>query len=116
MPISPGQGLKEVNLNPVATSQLTAATIDTSTIGDNTLVTPTASQTTKVYKMVLGISPSTTIRIKNGATTLTGPIKVSSMTLDFDSEPWFVTSANSTLTLWLNEATNAAGRIYYIKD
>lgn len=96
--------------------RMTTAMVNIDGSGDNQLVSATAGKTTKLYKAFLAISPAVTLRIKDNATLLTGPMNLSSITLDFDGEPWFVTSSNSSLVIHLASATQVSGRIYYIKD
>jgi hypothetical protein len=102
------------------TAALTSAAIDFTATGDNTLVSATASQTTKVYKLFLIVGAATNLTFKNGASTsLTGAMSFGAngtMTIDFDGEPWFTTSTNTAFILNQSGTAQVSGRIYYIKN
>jgi hypothetical protein len=101
------------------TANLTSAVISASSSGDNTLVSGTASQTIRVFKLFLVCNAAVNIIFKDGASTnLTGTMNMTAnggMTLDFDGEPWFVTSSGSAFVLNLSGAQQVSGTIYYIK-
>jgi hypothetical protein len=102
------------------TANLTSAVISASSSGDNTLVSGTASQTIRVFKLFLVCNAAVNIIFKDGAgTNLTGTMNMTAnggMTLDFDGEPWFITSSSNGLVLNLSSAQQVSGTIYYIKS
>lgn len=99
--------------------RLTAAAINAAASGDNTLVAGTAAQTIRAFKLWLVAAAAVSIKFKDGAGTDLHPaIALSaggSMLLDFDGEPWFVTSAGNGLVLNLSTAAQVSGRIHYTK-
>lgn len=101
------------------TSGLSEAIIDTNTTGDNTLISATVGQTSRVFKVFLVSSAATTIIWKDGTTGLTGAITVAaggSFVLDLDGDPWFTTSSNSAFILNQSGTAQLSGRIYYVKS
>lgn len=99
--------------------RLTHASIDFTTTGDNTVVSGTAQQTVRVYKIFFVVSDATDIVFKDGSTALTGAISMAakgSFILDFDAEPWFATSAGSAFVINQSGTAQVSGRIYYLKN
>lgn len=99
------------------TALTTRVSGDKATSGDSTIVSGVASQTIKVWKMIISYAASpVTLLIKDGAgtTLLTVPLNTyGSMVLDFDGEPWFVTSAGNGLVFNLSAAVQIYGRVYF---
>lgn len=104
---------------PAASSSLTEVSIDFATATTTAVVSATASQTTRLYKLQLMVGGATTLTWKDGSTALHGgyPMQAgATITLDFDGEPWFTTSANSALNLTSSAAVQVSGRAYYVKS
>ena len=103
-----------------APAALTSAVINVSASGDNTLITGTIGQTIRVYRVLLVMKGGADLIFKDGAATnLTGAMTLTSagsIVLDFNGEPWFVTSSGNAFILNLSAAKQASGRIYYIKS
>ena len=102
-------------------ANLTSVAINAASSGDNSLVTATASQTTRVYKFFMVNAGATDVNVKFRSATTdfhpASPLKPGgSFTLDFDGEPWFVTAANEALNLNLSAAVQVSGRAYYTKS
>ena len=96
---------------------LTSSIIDISSTGDNTVVSGTASQSIKVYKMFLAASATVGMVFKDGTTgRLTGTMFVTSFSLDEDREPWFTLTSGSAFVINLSGTTQVSGRVYYITD
>ena len=98
---------------------MTEAKLDFASSGDNTIVSATSGQTTRVYRIFFTVADDVDVVIKDGTTALTGAITMfagGSFVLDFQKEPWFTTSANSAFVINLSGAIQASGRIYFIKD
>jgi hypothetical protein len=112
-----GYGNLNINFNPKKTSTLSGGAINFSASGDNTIIAGVSAQTIKVYKLFLVSSGDTAITFKDGAGLLTGPITLltGSMTLDFDSEPWFNTSTANSFIINSSNAVQISGRIYYLQ-
>lgn len=102
----------------LATMAFSEVRINTSSSGDTPLVTATASQTTKVYRMILQASGGeNVVQLRDGATVLVEweLADHEGIVLDFTQYPWFTTTANTALNINLSAATSVQGRLYYIK-
>lgn len=99
---------------------LTGAVINASSSGDNTLVSGTTSQTVRVYRLLLTAAGNVNVKFKDGASTdLTAALTLQAggaIVLDFDTEPWFVTSAGNGFVLNLSAAVQVSGRVWYVKN
>lgn len=101
------------------TKVLTNAAVSASSSGDNALVSATASQTTRVFAMMLVFHGDTTAKFQSGATDLTGAMQFRAgdkLILDYTGEPWFVTGSNETFDLNLGSAVTVTGFIQYEKS
>mgnify|MGYP001576238174 CR=1 FL=1 len=101
-----------------STGFLTNASLSFATSGNNTLVAATASQTTRVFRIVLVFEGAVGIKFISGSTDQTGVMKMKdggSIVLDFDGEPWFVTGSNEAFIANLDAAINVRGFIQYEK-
>jgi hypothetical protein len=102
------------------TQVLTYASISTSSSGDQTVISGTASQTIRVYRMFLTVASQ--ISLKFGDTTVTyftgampfGPNN--GVVLDFTGEPWFLTASGKGFVINLSGATLIAGIVGYTKS
>lgn len=98
----------------------TRAAINVASSGDNTLIAAVSSQTIRVHKLFLVVSGAVNIKFKDGAGTDFHPALPmqagGGFVLDFDQEPWFVTSTNTALVLNLSAAVQVSGRIYYTQS
>ena len=102
-----------------ATKVLTNAAVSVSSSGANALVSATAAQTTRVFRIVLMFHAATTAKFQSASTDLTGAMQFQagqSLTLDYDGEPWFVTQANEAFNLNLGSAVTVTGFIQYEKS
>lgn len=102
---------------PMAVSGLTPVIINTAAIGDTTVSTATAGQTTRVHRMRLNVSGATSITIKSGSTTLE-VLKFAAagfLIYDFATRPWYVTVANQALVLSNSAAVQVDGVVEIIK-
>jgi hypothetical protein len=105
--------------SPLSTSDLTAARISFSATGDQTIVSATASQTTRVYRLRLTVAGATNISIKDGAASTLEIIQFAAagmLVLDFNTRPYWVTTANTAFILNSSAAVAVEGRIEYIKS
>lgn len=101
------------------TGQLTSAKIDIATSGDNTIIAGVLGQTIKVYQIMFICASPVNVTPKNGATALTGVLEFltnGGMVLDFNGEPWFLTSSGNDFILNLSGNVQVSGRIYYIQS
>jgi len=105
-----------VALDAPSSRVLTSEVIDFGGAGDNTIVSGQAERTIRVFKVFFVASDATEITFKDGAVALTGPITLmdgGSFVLDFDGEPWFMTSVGADLVLNSSNPSQVSGRIYY---
>jgi hypothetical protein len=105
-----------VQLQRPTTAQLLSASINAAASGDNALIAAVAAKTSRVMKLFLIAKAPVDIKFRDGTTDLDGVISLQaggSITLDFDGEPWFVTSVNTAFNLNLSAAVQVSGRIYY---
>lgn len=102
------------------TARLSAATIDFTSTGDNTIVAAVASQTVRVHKMFLNVSTATNITFKSGAgTSLTGAMNFPAnggIVLDFDAEPWFLAASGAAFIINQSGTAQVSGRVYYTQS
>lgn len=111
----------EVLLAPPTLAQTTSALIDVASAGDNTLVAATAGQTIRIHKLFFVCDAAVNIYFRNGTAgaALTGTMKFGaggSMVLDFDTDPWFVTSAGNAFVVNLSGAYGIRGKLHYTKS
>lgn len=107
---------QEVIYATPTTAALTSAEIDFVATGANTLVAGVGGQTIRVFKLFLVVSAATNLTFRNGATDLTGAMSMAAngtIVLDFDGEPWFVTSAGSAFVLNQSGTAQVSGAIRY---
>lgn len=112
-----------VRFGSPTTANLSSAQINAASSGQNTLLSGTALQTIRVFKFFMVNSTSTDVNVKfrDGAATDLHPAILlrangGSFTLDFDGEPWFVTTAGNDFTINLSAAVQVSGRFYYSKS
>lgn len=138
--------LKQANINPVAvmgsdgtnlylmkvgsdgsiglipslqtTADLTEAVVNINTATTTAVVSATASQITRVYRLFLVFGATQTLDIKDGTTSLTGVMSFgpgAGLVLDFSERPWFTGTANTALNFVTTTTGQVSGRIYYVK-
>lgn len=99
-------------------STLTRGTIAITTATDTTLVSGTASQTTRLHRIAITVSAACTITFKSASTSLGAfdfPSTGGVLVLDFNSYPWFRTAAAEALVLTTSAAINVKGVFDYVK-
>lgn len=102
------------------TSDLTYFFDTSSASGERTLVSATASQTTRVYRMVITAAAATVIELRDGASgtalwTIEFPA-AGAYTFDFDPRPWAKTTANTALIRNSTVATKVTIALWYVKS
>lgn len=116
------QGISGGTAQPITPSLPTAAlstrtAINAASSGDNTLIAAVVGQTIRVHKLFFIASGTVNIKFKDGAgSDLTPAMPLyagGGVTLDFDGDPWFVTTAGNAFVLYLSAAVQISGRIYY---
>lgn len=104
------------------TKALTNASVSASSSGENTLISGTASQTIRVFKIALVAASAVNVSFKNaaGGTSLTGAIPLTAngaMVLESnDGEPLFVSATAGAFILNLSAAVAVTGFIQYVKS
>lgn len=116
------QGVSGGTALPVTPSLPTAAlstrvAINAASSGDNTLIAAVVGQTIRVHKLFFVASGAVNIKFKDGASSDLTPATPfyagGGVVLDFDGDPWFVTTAGNAFVLNLSAAVQISGRIYY---
>jgi len=102
------------------TSDLTYAFSSSSSSGEVTLVSATASQTTRVHRMVITAAAATVIELRDGASgsalwTVEFPA-AGAYVFDFDPRPWAKTTANTALIRNSTVATKVTVALWYVKS
>ncbi len=104
----------------VTESPLSGATISANATGDNTVISGTALQTVRIFRMMITADSITSLIFKDGAgTNLTGAVNLSangSVVLDYTSTPWFVTSAGNGFIINQSGTAIIGGRVWYVKN
>jgi len=104
-----------------STSDLTKVALDFTSTSDQTVVSATSGQTTRVHRVRLYIASAVTLSVYDGTSSGTllekmvfagGGVYV----LDFDPRPYWITSANSALTFKASAAVNITGVVAYVKS
>lgn len=101
-----------------STSGLTSYIVNTAAIGDTTVSTATASQTSRVHRMRLNVAGATNLTVKSGATTLE-VLKFAAagfLVYDFSTRPWYVTATNAALVISNSAAVQVDGVVEFVKS
>lgn len=102
------------------TLPFTRATVNITTATTTAIVSATASQTTKVYRMMLNFAAAQTLDIRSASTSLVGaPMTFapgSGLILDFSGTPWFVTASNEALNFVTSTTGTITGWVDYVKS
>lgn len=109
-----------VSLAFPAASATSRAAISTATSGDNTIVAGVAAKTVRIHKLIItSVASPVTILFKDGASTtlLTWVAPTNGgIVLDFDGEPWFITTAANAFVINLSAAVQIYGRCYFTQS
>lgn len=95
------------------------AVISTNTTGDNALVAGVVSKTIRMYRVFFVVDAATTLTWKDGATAKSGAMSMAAngaFVLDYDGEPWYVTTAGNALVLSQTGTAQISGTVYYKQD
>lgn len=103
-----------------AASDLTRAYDDGSTAAEESLVSATASQTTRVHRIVATAAGACNIELRDGSagTVLRKLVfpAAGAYVLDFDPRPWVKTTANTALYWYRSAAVACTIEIDYVKS
>lgn len=113
--------LGTVGVTPVTPAALTKATVNITTATTTAIVAGTAAQTVRVYKIILNIAATQTLNIiSSGGASLVGAAMSfaanGGLILDFDGEPWFVTTTAEGLSFVTTTTGVVTGVVYYVKS
>lgn len=100
---------------PAATSQLTPTKIDFATSGNHNVIAGVSAKVIAVYRVLLVVAGATNITFEDGTTALTGALPLAAngtVVLDFQSEPWFVTSTAAAFNINSSAAVQVSGAIW----
>lgn len=116
-----GLGSQAVGLTKLNGTQLTRQTVNITTATTTAIVTATASQAVRVYKMVLNVAAAQTLNIiSSGGTSLVGAAMSfganGGLVLDFDGEPWYVSVTGEGLSFVTTTTGAVTGTVYYRKE
>lgn len=98
---------------------LTEASINGASNGNNILIAGISGKIIKVWKLFVVFNAAVNIKWIDGTTDLTGVKNMlanGSITLDLDGDPWFTCSSGNDFILNLSGAVQSSGRIYYTQD
>ena len=111
-------GSTPVKPSASGSASLSSVSIDASAAGDNTLIAGVEGQVIRVFKIFAAAASSVQVTLKDGAggAPFTGPMPLGAFVLDFDSEPWFVTSAGNGFVLNLGASVQISGKVYYTQS
>jgi hypothetical protein len=103
------------------TKRCSTSSVAASSSGDNSLVTATAAQTTRVFAAMLTNNGSASVLVKwrSATTDLSGQVILypgGSLFLPYCGEPYFVTNTNEALNLNLSAAVAIGGWVDYEKS
>lgn len=107
--------VRNLPATPIDTS-LSGIAIDAALMGDNILVPGIAAQTIRAFKLFLVAASTVSFKFKDGVADLTPFMPLSqggAMVLDFDTQPWFVTTAGNDFIIELSAAVQVSGRLAY---
>ena len=118
-----GQPVSDTNPLPVSATvvpapppTLSQVPVSVSAAGDNTLVAGVVGKVTTIYRLALTFTGATTATFKDGSTALTGPLTLfagGSITLDYETVPWFTLGPGDNFVLNLSLASSVSGIVYY---
>ena len=102
-----------------STGYLTNVAVSISGSGAQALISATASQTSRVFRLMLVFHSDSTAKFQSASTDLTGAMQFRTddkLILDYDGEPWFVTAANEAFNINLGTSITVTGFIQYEKS
>lgn len=109
-----------VELNVATTQSTSLASISFAGSGDNTVVAGVALKTVRIFKMFFTVASATTITFKDTTpTSFTGAMTLNaggSFTLDFDTEPWFLTATAKGFVITSSNAVQVSGAVWYTQS
>lgn len=108
-----------INFARPTTVNLSSETVNFTTTGSVTVVPGIASQLIRIFRMFLVVSAATNLTFEDSSTALTGAMNMTAngaIILDFDGEPWFVTSSGNGFVINQSGSAQISGRIYFTQS
>lgn len=109
-----------IQFGVTTTLPFSRATINITTATTTAVVSATASQTTRVLRMMLNFAATQTLDIRSASTSLVGaPMTFATgggVVLDFQGSPWFVTATNEALNFVTTTTGAITGFVDYVKS
>jgi hypothetical protein len=100
--------------------QTTIANSTFSSSGANVVVAAVASQTVRIYRLLLVVSSPTNVEfLDGGSTVLAGPFPLQTngtIVLDDSGEPWFITSAGNAFEVNLSVSVTVCCTVWYTQS
>lgn len=116
-PLSPSNPLPvSGTFTPSPGPTLSSLPVNVSASGANVLIPAVAGKVISVYRLIITFAVATTVTFDDGSTPLTGALVLyagGSITLDYQAEPWFTTTAGNAFVMALGYASVATGVIYF---
>lgn len=107
-------------LQTIDGTALQTAAFSNATGGDLTIIAAVSGQRIRVYKIYLVVTAATTLTFKDGSSnSLSGGMDLAangSITLDFDGQPWHLTSPGNAYIINSSAATKVAGQVYFTQN
>lgn len=100
-------------------SRLTQVPINVSGSGQTALVSGIGGQTIRVFRMFFIVGGSTTVKLQDASSDLTGPMSFTTgggMVLDLSGEPWYVTGSGNAFNINSTSAVQISGTVYYTQS
>lgn len=123
-PSTPGNYQETTNdsasiIMPVASTQgqLRSTPISFSSSGANTIISAVTGKIVRIYRLFLVVAGATNLTMEDTASNaFSGALPMTtngSITLDFESEPWFTTTAGNGFAMNSSSGVQVSGAVYY---
>ena len=97
-------------------SPLSSAVINIGSSGANTVITGQTDKIIRVFRLAMVPFTSVTATIKDGSTSLTGPMPLGAnqeLLLGFDTQPYFIGTPGNAFIVNLSSGVPVGGVVYY---
>lgn len=107
---------------PVASTQgqLQSTPISFNSSGANTIIPAVTGKVVRIYRLFLVVAGATNLTMEDTASNaFSGALPMTangSITLDFESEPWFTTAAGNGFAMNSSSGVQVSGTVYYTQE